>query len=172
MMVQISEYLCCRRLNPFTKNSLTCMSDNRCSEMFTLFISIYLYISGSIQAVSWLLWMAINRGVKPMLIVPLTFLKKLKFLGSFAVHCKSIKNFLVISRKTLIHSMSPRISTYVLTMDFSLPCISHIASFRQNNMIAWKGRPRCLHMKTKRVLNSLLLLLLLLFINNFLDNSV
>ena len=53
--------------------------------------------------------------------------------------------------------MSPRISTYVLTMDSSLPCISHIASLRQNNMIAWKGRPRCLHMKTKRALNSLLL---------------
>ena len=29
----------------------------------------------------------------------------------------------------------------MLTMDSSLPCISHIASFRQNNMIAWKGRP-------------------------------
>ena len=57
--------------------------------------------------------------------------------------------------------MSPRISTYVLTMDSSLPCISHIASFRQNNLIAWKGRPRCLHLKTKRALNSLLLLLLL-----------
>ena len=58
--------------------------------------------------------------------------------------------------------MSPRISTYVLTMDSSLPCISLIASFRQNNLIAWKGRPRCLHLKTKRALNSLLLLLLLL----------
>ena len=58
--------------------------------------------------------------------------------------------------------MSPRISTYALTMDSSLRCISHIASFRQNNMIAWRGRPRCLHMKTKRALNSLLLLLLLL----------
>ena len=51
--------------------------------------------------------------------------------------------------------MSPRISTYALTMDSSLPCISHITSFRHNNMIAWKGRPRCLHMKTKRALNSL-----------------
>ena len=57
--------------------------------------------------------------------------------------------------------MSPRISTYVLTMDSSLPCISLIASFRQNNLIAWKGRPRCLHLKTKRSLNSLLLLLYL-----------
>ena len=37
--------------------------------------------------------------------------------------------------------MSPRISTYALTMDSSLPCISHIASFLQNNLIAWKGRP-------------------------------
>ena len=55
-------------------------------------------------------------------------------------------------------TMSPRISTYVLTMDSSLPCISHIAPFRQNNMIAWKGRPRCFHLKTKRALNSLLLL--------------
>ena len=59
--------------------------------------------------------------------------------------------------------MSPWISTYVLTMDSSLPCISHIASFRQNNMIAWKERPRFLYMKTKRALNSLLLLLLLLY---------
>ena len=56
--------------------------------------------------------------------------------------------------------MSPRISTYALTTDSSLSCISHIASFRQNNLIAWKGRPRCLHLKTKRALNSLLLLLL------------
>ena len=24
----------------------------------------------------------------------------------------------------------------------SLPCISHIASFQQNNLIAWKGHPR------------------------------
>ena len=43
-------------------------------------------------------------------------------------------------------------------MDSSLPCISHIASFRQNNLIAWRGCPRCLHLKTKRALNSLLLL--------------
>ena len=61
--------------------------------------------------------------------------------------------------------MSPRISTYVLTMDSFLPSISHIASFRQNNLIAWKGRPRCLHLKTKQALNSLLLLLLLLVAN-------
>ena len=40
-------------------------------------------------------------------------------------------------------------------------CISHIASFRQNNLIAWKEHPRCLHLKTKRALYSLLLLLLL-----------
>ena len=44
----------------------------------------------------------------------------------------------------------------------SLPCISHITSFQQNNLIAWKGCPRCLHLKTKQALNSLLLLLLLL----------
>ena len=31
--------------------------------------------------------------------------------------------------------MSPRISTYVLTMDSSRESISHIASFRQNNLI-------------------------------------
>ena len=47
-------------------------------------------------------------------------------------------------------------------MDSSLPCISHIATFRQNNLIAWKGRPRCLHLKTKRALNSIFLLSLLL----------
>ena len=35
----------------------------------------------------------------------------------------------------------------------SLPCISHFALFLLNNLIAWKGRPRCLHLKTKRVLN-------------------
>ena len=39
----------------------------------------------------------------------------------------------------------------------SLPCISHIALFRQNNLIAWQGRPRCLYLKTKQALNSLLL---------------
>ena len=37
--------------------------------------------------------------------------------------------------------MSPRISTYALTMDSSLPCISHIASFQQNNMIFMEGTP-------------------------------
>ena len=54
--------------------------------------------------------------------------------------------------------MSARISTYVLTMDSSLPCISHIASLRQNNMIAWKGRPRCLHMKTKRAVKLIIII--------------
>ena len=42
--------------------------------------------------------------------------------------------------------MSPRILTYALTMDSSGPCISHIALFRQNNLITWKGRPQCLHL--------------------------
>ena len=48
----------------------------------------------------------------------------------------------------------------------SLPCISHLASFRQNTLIAWKGRPRCLHLKMKRALDSLLLLFSLLIITN------
>ena len=53
-------------------------------------------------------------------------------------------------------TMSPRFWIYALTMDSrpSLPCISHI----QNIWIAWKGHPRCLHLKTKRALYSLLLL--------------
>ena len=53
--------------------------------------------------------------------------------------------------------MSPRIPTYTLTEHSSLPCISHFASLLQNNLIAWKGYPRCLYLKTKRALNSLLL---------------
>ena len=52
-----------------------------------------------------------------------------------------------------------------LTMDSPLfheyLVISHIASFRQINLIVWRGRPQCLHLKTKRALNSSSLLLLL-----------
>ena len=47
----------------------------------------------------------------------------------------------------------------------SLPCISHFASFLQNSLIAWKERPRCLYLKTKRALSSLLLLLFAVYIN-------
>ena len=64
----------------------------------------------------------------------------------------------MLSTLSIACTMSPRISTYALTMDSSLPCISHIASFGQNNSIAWKGHPRCLYLKTKQALNSLLLL--------------
>ena len=60
-----------------------------------------------------------------------------------------------------LHNVSSDFDLRAYNGHFSLPCTSHIASFRQNNMIAWKGRPRCLQIKTKRVLNSLLLLLLL-----------
>ena len=54
------------------------------------------------------------------------------------------------------------IRTYNGHSSLPVPCISRFALFLQNNLIAWKGRPRCLYLKTKRALNSLLLCILLL----------
>ena len=73
-------------------------------------------------------------------------------------HIKSV--FRLSYHLSIACTMSPRFSTYTLTMDSlqSLPCISHIASFLQNIWIAWRKRLRCLHLKTERALNSLLLL--------------
>ena len=53
----------------------------------------------------------------------------------------------------------------------SLPCIFHIASFPQNNLIAWKGRPRCLYLETKLALNSLSLFLLKTDIQMTIEND-
>ena len=58
-------------------------------------------------------------------------------------------------------TMSSRISTNALTMDSSLPCIFHIPSCRQNNLIAWKGRPRCLHLKTKRAVKLIIIIIII-----------
>ena len=75
----------------------------------------------------------------------------------------------LISRDILISKVSSAIvinRLYSVSSDFifstynghsSHPCISHISSFLQNNLIAWKERPRCLHLKMKWALNSLLL---------------
>ena len=40
-----------------------------------------------------------------------------------------------------IHNVSSDFNLRTYIWLSSLPCISHIASFRQNNLIAWKGRP-------------------------------
>ena len=60
------------------------------------------------------------------------------FLGFIICFQRFAQNLLI---SKVSSTMSSRILTYALTMDSSLPCISHFASFLQNNMIAWNGRP-------------------------------
>ena len=58
-----------------------------------------------------------------------------------------------------------RISTYILT----LPCISHIATFRQNNLIAWKGRPPMSSSEDETGVKLIIIIIIRVEIENFIN---
>ena len=85
----------------------------------------------------------------------------IRFSDSLSLFRGLLKTFLY--QKSLppvinsLHNVSSDFDLCTYNGHSSLPCISH-RFISPNNLIVWKGCPRCLYLKTKRALSSLLLL--------------
>ena len=89
------------------------------------------------------------------------------FLGFIICFQGFAQGFLILEVSSAIainspHNVSSDLDLRTYNRYFSLPCISHFASLLQNNLIAWKGRPWYLYLETKRALNLLLLLFIII----------
>ena len=76
------------------------------------------------------------------------------FRGLLKTFLSKVSSAIVINS---LHNVSSDFDSRTYNGLSSLPSISHFALFLQNNLIARKGCPRCLYLKTKWALSSLLL---------------